>query len=80
VLSVAAIWASRSGVPVGINSLNDHRHQRRSLHFADLAVDLDTQGDHPHDLYTLWVFLTASLDTRYDVIHEGDHIHVEYDQ
>ncbi len=64
---------------VDVNSLNDHIHQPESYHWADLAVDLDTEGDRGRHLDNLYRFLTQRLHAPYQVIYEGDHIHVEFD-
>ena len=51
-----------------------------SLHYADLAVDLDTAGDQLGDLVDLDRFLAENLGGGYDVVLEPDHIHVEFDR
>jgi len=76
---VATIWAARSGVEVGINSLRDHSHMVGSLHYADFAVDLDTAGDLWYDLISLFDFLDEHLVAPFEVIFESNHIHVEFD-
>ena len=77
----ASMWAVQSGVEVEVNSINDGDaiHQKDSLHSYDLAVDLDTVGDRSDDLAQLWRYLRRVLDPQYDVVHEGDHVHVEWD-
>ena len=77
----ASMWSEQSRVDVEINSVNDGDtiHQKDSLHGYDLAVDLDTVGDQANDLTRLWMYLRRVLDPQYDVVFEGDHVHVEWD-
>lgn len=81
VLEAASRWSCTSGVDVEVNSVNDshERHSPASLHPFDLAADLDTIGDTTVDLKSLFVFLARTLPPQYDVLFEGDHVHVEYD-
>jgi len=77
----ASMWSEQSRIDVEINSINDGDtiHQKDSLHGYDLAVDLDTVGDKHDDLVRLWLYLRRVLDPQYDVVNEGDHVHVEWD-
>jgi hypothetical protein len=81
VLHAASLWSLRRVVDVEINSINDPAPGRvpGSLHAYDLALDLDTVGDHPSDLAELVAYLRRVLDPQYDVVPEGDHVHVEWD-
>ena len=81
VLEIASVWSLRTRVDVEINSINDGAgvHAPTSLHPFDLAVDLDTVGDTPADLDLLAEFLRRWLGREYDVVFEGDHVHVEWD-
>ena len=81
VFAAACTWSLRSRVDVEINSINDGPgvHLATSLHYFDLAVDLDTVGDRPADLLALAEYLRCTLDPQYDVVFEGDHVHVEWD-
>lgn len=90
VIDMAAIWSARSGVNVIINSLNDHKHMDKSLHYEDLAVDLSVTPYDTDNLRWLTSHLRETLQggvkrsaTGYDIIH-GDknhkrHVHVEFD-
>ena len=77
----ATVWSSRRRVDVDVNSINDPAPDRvaTSLHNFDLAVDFDTDGDRAPDLESLEEYLRATLPPQYDVVFEGDHIHVEWD-
>ena len=75
----ASVWSLRTGVDVEINSANDSTHGAASLHPRDLAWDLDTAGDKPEDLPRLGRFLADRLPAGFEVVIEGDHVHVEFD-
>jgi hypothetical protein len=81
VLERASQWSLRHQVDVEINSVNDGPgvHLPTSLHYSDLALDLDTAGDKAADLERLAEHLRVWLDPQYDVVYEGDHVHVEWD-
>ena len=79
VLHHAAAWSAIAGVPVDVNSLADKVHSEGSLHYWDLAVDLDTAGDRVAHLAQLHGYLARVLPPQYDVIQEPTHVHVEYD-
>lgn len=79
--TLATVWSFRRRVDVEINSINDSQHTPGlvSLHGFDLAVDFDTVGDTKPDLESLEEFLRMMLPPQYDVVFEGDHLHVEWD-
>jgi len=81
VLRLAALWSLRSRIHVEINSIDDGAgvHMGGSLHGLSLAVDLDTVGDKNPDIEQLAEFLRRTLDPQYDLVFEGDHVHVEWD-
>jgi hypothetical protein len=81
VLLHAAAWSLVSRVGVEVNSINDGPgvHMATSLHYFDLAIDLDTVGDKSSDLEQLAEYLRRWLDPQYDVLFEGNHVHVEWD-
>jgi hypothetical protein len=58
-----------------ITSARDGVHQEDSFHYKGQAIDLRTH----HVLDALTREIKRSLGVDYDVINEGDHIHVEYD-
>ena len=64
------------GLIAVVTSILDGLHMRNSLHYTGAAVDfqIDLTADHEP-----WVAeLRERLGLAYDVIDEGDHIHVEY--
>ncbi len=81
VLFYASVWSCRTRLDVEINSVEDGPgvHMASSLHYSGLAVDLDTAGDKEGDTRALAEYLRRALPTGYDVVFEGDHVHVEYD-
>lgn len=79
ILEYASVWSLRAGIDVEVNSINDSQHGATTLHVYDLAVDLDTAGDKPADLSKLYAWMARYLPAGYDVLNEGDHVHVEID-
>lgn len=90
VLVAASVWSAKAGVDVIVNSLNDHQHMDKSLHYEDLAVDLSVTPFNVVEMARFVDFLEKNLwnrsepfNTGYDIIY-GDkyhkrHVHVEYD-
>ena len=79
IFDVASEWSVLARVDVEINAVDDGTHGRHTLHGHSLAVDLDTVNDHDNDLESLFHHLRVQLPSGYDVVHEGDHVHVEWD-
>jgi len=67
------------GVDLVITSLNDAAHSRTSLHYSGNAVDLRTHnlpdGVDPNGVAAE---IRQKLNKDFDVIFEGDHIHLEH--
>ena len=80
VLGLALAWSVRENKSVDINSFNDSSHIRRSLHYLNLAIDLDVGGDRLVDLTVLGAFLVLHLPGEYDVIVHDGHVHVEWEE
>jgi len=81
IVRACAAWSGRSSVAVEFNSIDDGAgvHGADTLHGFSLAVDVDTVGDKPEDLDQLDRFLRRRLPIEFDVVFEGDHVHVEWD-
>jgi hypothetical protein len=79
VLTECCLWSHRSKVDVEVNAIEDGTHMAGSLHGFGLAIDLDTVGDKRADLKLLHEWLRRRLHPQYDVVLEGDHVHVEWD-
>ena len=76
---VAADWSDLVGVDVVVNSIDDGTHSLGTLHGRSLAADFDTAGDVGADLEHLYEHFRIYTPLGFDVIHEGDHVHVEWD-
>jgi len=59
-----------------ITSTYEGTHSAGSLHYADLAIDTRYPRKYRG---TIVDQLKAELGPDYDVVAEGDHIHIEYD-
>ena len=68
-------------IEVVITSGNDGRHSVTSKHYAGNALDIRTRTlpSPEEDGRAIAQRLNQSLGRDFDVIFEGDHIHVEYD-
>ncbi len=62
-----------------ITSGNDRKHKVTSLHYRNLAIDLRVWGFDAHAKNVATVMIGSRLSLDYDVINEGDHIHIEWD-
>ena len=68
------VWAIEREELV-ITSTYEGNHSERSLHYADLAVDIRKYKRATR----LTLELREKLGRDYDVVLESDHIHIEYD-
>lgn len=63
-----------------VTSVNDSTHGTGSLHYIGKAIDIRTKNLTPDLTIKLYNALKAELDSQgFDVVHEVDHIHCEYD-
>jgi hypothetical protein len=69
------------GHPFVITSFTDGKHAEGSLHRFGLAVDIDFMQDKFDEVQGRWLAgdLETVLGSDYDVVFEGNHIHVEFD-
>lgn len=72
------LWED-NGVELVVTSARDGLHSAGSLHYYGYAVDFRVWGLE-HMLNELCEKLQAYLGGDYDVINEGNHVHVEYDR
>ena len=79
ILIAAEVFWKR-GYSFTITSLTDGIHKDNSKHYSGNAFDLRIWSVPEADLRGLVLELRAKLRADYDVILEGDHIHVEYDK
>jgi hypothetical protein len=68
-----------SGKEITITSLLDGVHSKNSLHYSGNAFDLRVWYYTEKQKKALVEKLTLALGKDFDVIDEGDHIHVEFD-
>ncbi len=71
-----------AGVELVITSGTDGKHglHNATLHSAGLALDIRSRDlKTPDRVYAVADKIRATLPPAYDVVVEGDHIHVEYD-
>ena len=65
--------------PLVITSANDSKHSTTSLHYSGNAVDIRTfnlpVGVDPEDVASR---IKQALGRHFDVLFEGDHIHIEW--
>lgn len=57
-----------------VTSVSDSTHSAGSLHYVGLAADLRLPADPPKFVADL----KEALGGEFDVVLEGDHVHVEY--
>ena len=69
------IWRQHGKIELRITSALEGSHSIGSLHPVGLALDFEL----PSDPRNACADLRAALGSNYDVILEGDHVHVEYD-
>lgn len=63
-----------------VTSVKDGKHSARSLHYVGLAMDVRIWGlKEDADKVQAISELRDALGKDYDVVLEGDHIHIEYD-
>ncbi len=56
----------------------DGKHMPASLHYAGQAFDVRTRDLQPEEVQKIVARLKACLADDFDVVVEGDHLHVEY--
>lgn len=81
VLQQAALWSLRTRVDVEILCVDDgpNVYNHATLHGYSLAIDVDSVGDKPNDTEELAEWMRRVLPPQFDVVFEGDHIHIEWD-
>jgi len=69
-----------------VTSANDGRHKRGSRHYQGLAFDIRLRDAHgrvgtiiDEAAITLWCTRLRDALPSWDIIDEGDHLHLEYD-
>lgn len=67
------------GTDCVITSGNDGQHMKGSLHYMGQAIDVRTRDVPEGSLTHLIGRIKQALGANYDVVLEGDHLHVEHD-
>ena len=65
--------------PFVVTSVCDGKHMQTSLHYMGLAMDIRTRDMKPEMIRPCVQELQEALGLQFDVVLEGDHIHVEFD-
>lgn len=65
--------------PLVVTSLRDGVHLPNSLHYKGLAADLRTRHLTPERRAQWAAAIRVALGDDFDVLDEGDHIHLEFD-
>ena len=74
------IYHDIAGQHCVITSASDGKHMPDSLHYKGKALDLRTNNLRPEQVHPVFVALKDALHPgQFDVVLEGDHIHVEFD-
>jgi len=85
---VAMLNAARRNAPetqdgaVWVTSANDSTHKKGSKHYTNEAFDIRTKNvvGGP-DIIKLWAKnIQIELGPDYDIVNEGDHLHLEFDK
>lgn len=79
-LRVASLFGVLEQKTVVVFSIDDRTHNPGSLHPHDLAIDFDVLGNGVDDLKALYTHMRVHMPAGYDVIFEGNHVHVECDR
>lgn len=79
----AAAVCAEYAVPFMVTSVIDGTHKRASEHYSGCAFDMRRPDwpsfGNPTQAAAFTGALQARLGTDYDVVLEGDHLHVEFD-
>jgi hypothetical protein len=78
-LIIANECYSKKGLEMVITSVSDSVHSNNSLHYSGFAADLRTNNISPVIIESIVADIKLRLTKEFDVIHEIDHIHIEFD-
>jgi len=77
-LMIAESVFREAGVDLVITSIVDGKHSHTSLHYAGAAVDFRTKHMKAGQADIIVGLLKDALPDDFDIINEGDHIHMEW--
>ena len=79
IIQAAKVAYAHHGKDVVITSGIDGSHKSNSLHYKGRALDFRTRHLTDNQRVEIVSELKAKLGGSFDVLFEGDHIHVEFD-
>lgn len=79
ILQVACDTAPKELTSIWVTSANDSSHMDGSKHYSNEAFDFRIWGLFGEQAKTWAERMQRALGENYDVVFEGDHIHVEWD-
>lgn len=65
--------------PFVVTSVCEGTHKPTSLHYSGFAIDIRTRDVDQAMVRPLVQELQAALGIQFDVVLEGDHVHLEFD-
>lgn len=77
-INVVYIVYKKHGRELVITSINDGKHSGSSLHYSGCAFDCRTSYFDTNTIKSVVSDIKDHLNKDFDVILEGDHIHVEF--
>jgi len=77
--SVDSVFQGIAGHDATVTYTTNGKHMPNSLHYGGDAIDLRTRDLSAHQIKEAVKQLREALGKKYQVIDEGDHIHIEYD-
>lgn len=77
--TIASLIYHRYEQPCWITSGSDGKHGPNSLHYQGKALDLRTRHLTVEQIPLIHRELKIALGTQFDVVLEGDHLHIEFD-
>ncbi len=75
-LMVAETICAKHGVELVVTSGSEGKHGKGSLHFCGFAVDIRTRNLKDEVQFTQ--DLRNALNNEFDIVLEGNHVHMEY--
>lgn len=78
-LEAVTVACGELGVDAVVTSGSDGKHMKESKHYLNHAIDLRIFHIVPERHHTLVQRCKELLGKDFDVVLEGDHVHLEYD-
>ena len=71
---------TQGGYHMVLTAVTDGKHMEGSLHYEGQAVDVRTRDISPTVLNLMAKNAREALGPDYDIVLEGDHLHMEYQE